>query len=204
LKTSLTARAARALACILVLACAAGVASTPAQAAGFHLFGSYADLDLGDEVPGIGFGYGIRMAYRWDLDLRATFYDSARVEGLGELFAEVGGLGLDDTVDFIPIDVGPRFNFTPSNAAGTVYVGAGASYFLLDAATSADDELGFYGMVGANFVLGGGPRFFVEGIYRFADGNIDTSTIPGLDRFDGIDIPLDGLALNFGIVFLKR
>jgi len=179
------------------------LAPAPAEAAGFQLFGSYFEPDLDGETVGIGFGYGFRIARPLDVDVRVTFFDTADSASLEGLFQNLGLPELDAGIDIHPIDLGLRYNFTPENPTGTVYVGAGVSYYLLDAVQEMDDELGFYAMVGA--VFGRGPAFFVEGMYRLADdGNIASDEIPGLEQFDGIDIGLDGPQVSFGILLRKR
>ena len=181
------------------------MAPAPAEAAGFQLFGSYFEPDLDGETVGIGFGYGFRIARPLDIDLRVTFFDTADSASLQGLWEMIDLPELDAGIDIHPIDIGLRYNFTPGNPAGTVYVGAGVSYYLLEAVQDVDDEVGLYAMVGAVFGGRSGPAFFVEGMYRVADdANIDSRDIPGLEGFDGIDFGLDGPQVSFGIVLRKR
>jgi hypothetical protein len=181
------------------------MAPAPAEAAGFQLFGSYFEPDLDGETVGIGFGYGFRIARPLDIDIRVTFFDTADSASLQGLWEMIDLPELDAGIDIHPIDIGLRYNFTPGNPAGTVYVGAGVSYYLLEAVQDVDDEVGLYAMVGAVFGGRSGPAFFVEGMYRVADdANIDSRDIPGLEGFDGIDFGLDGPQVSFGIVLRKR
>ena len=205
LRSSFSGAVIRASLVALVLLAVVAAVPAPAGAAGFQLFGSYFEPDLDGDTVGIGFGYGFRIARPLDVDLRATFFDTADSASLQGLFENIDLPELDAGVDIHPIDIGLRYNFTPENPTGTVYVGAGVSYYLLDAVQEIDDEFGLYAMVGALFGGASGPAFFVEGMYRFADeANISSAEIPGLERFDGIDIGLDGPQVSFGIVLRKR
>lgn len=176
----------------------------PAQAAGFQLFGSYFEPDLDGETVGIGFGYGFRIARPLDIDIRVTFFDTADSANLQGLWEKIDLPELDAGIDIHPIDIGVRYNFAPERP-NNLYIGAGVSYYMLEAVESVDDEIGLYAMVGATFGGRSGPAFFVEGMYRVADdGNIDSRNIPGLENFDGIDFGLDGPQVSFGILLRKR
>jgi hypothetical protein len=62
-----------------------------------------------------------------------------------------------------------------------------------------DDEVGWYGSVGLDFAREGSVGFFLEGLYRTAEGEV-TEDEEDVD-FERVTFDLDGFAANAGVVF---
>lgn len=185
------------------------LSAAPASASGFSIFGAYWDTDDLGDVAGGGIAFGIPVSGRFDIDLRATYYE----ELVDQSFSDALDALFDDDrvfersgVDVIPIEVGVRYNFNPEGYANG-YVGGGAGYYLLDSDFGElDDEFGPYVVLGGTFGRPGGIAFFVEGIYRKVEGSVeidpqDFDDIDDIDFIDDVDVDLDGLGANAGIIF---
>lgn len=168
------------------------LAGAPAVAGDLGLYGSYWDTDALGETAGGGAKFVIGdSAVRWELrgsffpDLTEDF-DQLVDDGAGEL-----------EVEAIVPEAGFAYNFAPGNTA-QFYLGAGLSYYLLDATdVELDDEVGYYGVAG--FSVGGagdGPAFFAELMYRSVEGTVEDE-----DLFDEVDVDLSGPSANVGILF---
>lgn len=76
----------------------------------------------------------------------------------------------------IPLELGLLIPLVRESQRVTPYVGAGLGYYLLDGdAPGLDDELGAYGVLGADIWLGRRWGLSVEGGYREVGGNLDLS-----------------------------
>jgi hypothetical protein len=174
-----------------------------AQASGLAIFGSYWDTEALDDTAGAGVKFSIPLGQTFNLDLRGTYYEPFDRDALSD---EVDDL-FDDEVDreifnseisIIPIEAG--FSFNLGQGAVRPTIGAGVSYFMLDHDRfSIDDEVGWYGSVGLDFARQGGVGFFLEGLYRSAEGEVNDDR-DDID-FDRVPIDLDGFAANAGVVF---
>ena len=166
--------------------------TVPASAGDLGIFGSYWDTDaLGNTVGG-GAKYSLGDA-GLRLELRGSYYpDLTR-----DLEALVEGARGDLEVEAIVPEVGVAFNFAPESST-QFYVGAGLSYYLLDAgAVDIDDQLGFYGLAGFSTGGGGdGVGFFAELLYRSVEATIRDRAI-----VESLDIDLSGPSLNLGVIF---
>jgi hypothetical protein len=183
--------------------------ASPAMAAGFHLYGSYWNSSDLDDAAGGGVKLAIPLGSRAHLALRGTYYEPFDEDALRDEFDDV----FDDVpgdpevfpseLQVIPIEAGFGFNLTPDSPVNFV-IEAGGTYFLLDldGPGDLDDEFGWYGSVGLELARSGGLGFFVEGIYRSAEGTVENED--DLDEIDfNNDVPfeLDGVAVNAGIVW---
>lgn len=174
-----------------------------AQASGLAIFGSYWDTEALDETAGAGVKLSIPLGQRFNLDLRGTYYEpfdrDALRDEIDDLFDdEVDREIFNSEISIIPIEAG--FSFSLGQGAVRPTLGAGVSYFMLDHDRfDLDDEVGWYGSVGLDFARQGGVGFFLEGLYRSAEGEVND------DRddvnFDRVPIDLDGFAANAGVVF---
>lgn len=178
--------------------------AAPAHATEFKIFGAYADTDVLGDTGGGGIGFGIPFNETLSLDLRATYLQELASDPLDGIFDfdDDNDVFTDSDINVIPIDVGLRFNFQRSGVVNP-YIGGGGTYFILDSdarGVEIDDELGFYGVVGARFGDDQGPAFFAEALYRTVEAS---ASFEGDDvDFDSeADIDLDGFAVNAGIVW---
>ena len=174
-----------------------------AQASGLSIFGSYWDTDALDDTAGAGVKFSLPMGERFNFDLRGTYYEpfdeDALEDELDDPFEdEVDREIFNSEVDIIPLEAG--FSLNLGQGAVQPTLGAGVSYFMLDHDNfDIDDEVGWYGSVGLNFARQGSVGFFLEGLYRSAEGEVNDDR-DDID-FDRIPIELDGLAANAGVVF---
>ena len=90
-------------------------------------------------------------------------------------------------------DWGFRFDFMKERKVNP-YIGVGGTYYFLESDLGeVDDELGFYGQLGLDFGFEN-FRFFIEGMYRQAEGTINNQ---GVDA----DIDFTGITANAGIAW---
>lgn len=174
-----------------------------AQASGLAIFGSYWDTEALDDTAGAGVKLSLPMGESFNFDLRGTYYEPFDREALrdeiDDIFDdEVDREIFDSEIDIIPLEAG--FSFNLGRGAVQPTLGAGVSYFMLDHDRfDIDDEVGWYGSVGLNFANQGSVGFFLEGLYRSAEGEV-TEDEDDVD-FDRVTIDLDGFAANAGVVF---
>ena len=190
---------------LMVLIC-----STPAaMASGFELFGSYWDTSDVDETFGGGIGFGIPFGETGlGLHLAATYYQELTDEPLDNLFDDEDDEDFfaEDSLEVLPVDVGLRYEFAPRGSVSP-WVGAGASYFLIDSTRDGidvDDETGFHVSLGSRFGASDGTNFFAEAVYRSTEATLVRREQPGnddIDLEDGVAIDLDGIAINAGVVW---
>ena len=178
---------------ILIVTAVVCLLSTSAWAGGFALFGSYWETSDADEAIGGGgrlsFGQGLSV------DLGFTYYretDGPSLEGRGE----------DYDLQVMPFDLGVRYLFDLDGIFDP-YLGAGVSYFIIDAeSVRTDDELGYYGQVGFELTLHRNMNLMVEVMYREADATLSwhgASTLP--EAVDRIDDGIGGFAANVGVLW---
>jgi hypothetical protein len=174
-----------------------------AQASGLAIFGSYWDTDALDDTAGAGVKLSLPMGQTFNFDLRGTYYEPFDREALSDEVDDIFDDEIDreifnSEIDIIPLEAG--FSFNLGQGAVQPTLGAGVSYFMLDHDRfDIDDEVGWYGSVGLNFANEGSVGFFLEGLYRTAEGEI-TDDEDDVD-FDRVTVDLDGFAANAGVVF---
>lgn len=174
-----------------------------AQASGLAIFGSYWDTEALDDTAGAGVKFSIPLGQTFNLDLRGTYYEPfdrrALRDEIDDLFDdEVDREIFDSEISIIPIEAG--FSFNLGQGAVRPTLGAGVSYFMLDHDRfDLDDEVGWYASVGLDFARRGRVGFFLEGLYRSAEGEVNDDR-DDID-FDSVPIDLDGFAANVGVVF---
>jgi hypothetical protein len=200
---------------ILLAVAALALASTPASATGFAIYGSGWNPDAVEDALGVGTSLSFPFGESGlGLDLRGSFYQEASVD--------LENIGDDDSVDIrdaglqiIPVDAALRYDFNNEGRAN-FYLGGGASYLFLDLdnGPNLDDEVGWLGFVGARFGDPDGLNFFLEGGYRgveatvraedlrdFFDDDDDGTSGPDEEIDEDVDINLDGAILNLGLVW---
>lgn len=200
---------------LLAVAASALVATAPASATGFAIYGSGWNPDAVEDALGVGTSLSFPFGESGlGVDLRGSFYQEASVD--------LENIGDDDAVDIrdaglqiIPVDAALRYDFNNEGRAN-FYLGGGASYLFLDLddGPDLDDEVGWLGFVGARFGDPDGLNFFLEGGYRaveatvraedlrdFFDDDDDGTQGPGEEIDEDVDINLDGAMLNLGLVW---
>ncbi|HVS15741.1 MAG TPA: outer membrane beta-barrel protein [Thermoanaerobaculia bacterium] len=190
-----------AIALFLLLAPAAGASGS------FSLFASYWDTDDLDETFGGGLAFGVPLGERFALDLRAGYYERLKSgnfdELLDDLFDDDESIFRENSIEIIPVEVGLRYQFTPRERVN-VYVGGGLGYYLLAADRGGvDDEVGGYGLLGAQLGNPDGLSFVVEGQYRKIEGSIRNrdGELGNRDIVDEVPFDLDGVAVNAGLAW---
>jgi hypothetical protein len=189
---------------LATLALALLIPASSALASGLSIYGSYWDTDALDDTAGAGVKFSIPLGQTLNLDLRGTYYEPFDRDALQD---EIDDLFDDDNPDreifdseisIIPIEAGLSFNLGQSSIQPSI--GAGVSYFLLDSDLGEiDDEVGWYANAALDFASQGSVGFFLEGIYRSAEGEVNEDE-DDVD-FDRVTFDLDGFAANAGVVF---
>jgi hypothetical protein len=194
----------------LALAAAVLLLAPTALADGaFRAYGSYWNVDDLDDSAGAGVAVSFPLGTAWALDLRGTYYEQFDEENFfDQLFDDDENPFLANSIDVAPLELGLSYQF---QNPGYVQprLGGGVTYFLLDTDRGeVDDEAGFYVLGGLDFGAEDGFGFFVDGVYRSAEGDVESSPtdfeeiddIEGID-FDNVTIDLDGFAVNAGVVW---
>jgi hypothetical protein len=161
----------------------------PAKAADVGVFGSYWDTKDADQ----GYGAGAKVDFARFLELRASYFSDVTSNN------PVPGRG-DFKVRVVPLEGGLVYKFAP-NERFTPYLGAGASYLLLDTNRgNIDNELGWYAVGGADIKTDHGFGVMLEAIYRSVDSTIrDRGTDTTVDT--RVDLQLRGFGANVGLVW---
>jgi hypothetical protein len=193
------------LLCISALTLLSAAASTPAQAAGFEVFGSYWNTSDIDDTFGGGLSFAVPLGSSGlDLQFRGTYYQELTDEPVGNLFDDDEGFFEEESLEVLPVDVGLRYNFSESGVFNP-WIGGGGSYMFLDSTregVDVDDETGFWVAVGSRFGDRNGTRFFAEALYRSTEATVRRDLPNDDDDIDDdVDIDLDGVAVNAGLIF---
>lgn len=187
---------------LVAIAVAAVLATAPASARGFSLYGSYWDTDQAGEAVGGGLSFEIPINERVGVDLRGAWYSQGELENPfdeGDTFTE-------RDLNLAPVEAGLRFNFNPSGTFSP-YVGGGFSYIFMDLDSDrfeVDDETGWYALGGARIGDGAGVDLLAEIAYRKAEATVSDSGLTPVDEFDleeDVALDIDGPGVNLGVVW---
>ncbi len=195
---------------VLAILTALAVFATPAEAQ-FKIYGSYWNTDDVGDTFGGGLGFDIPFGESGlSLSLAGTYYQELSDEPIGNLFDPDEGVFKKESLEVVPFDVGLHYNFQP-HGNFSPWIGAGGTYFLLDTTSNqfeVEDETGWHASAGATFGQPGRTNFFAEAIYRSTESTLrrtSESDFPDpSDLADEVDIDLDGLAVNAGLVWRFR
>lgn len=188
--------------CLFVVTALCYAGSAAAQ--GFALYGAYWDTDKAEE----GFGPGASLSFgrTWALDLRASYFQELNNHALDNLFDD-DEVFRDNGISVLPLEVGVRYTFQPDSRVSP-HLGGGIGYYILDSELGdPKDEAGYYLTVGSTFGDSRGPSFYIEGIYRKAEGTVEVDPEDlgdlGDIEFNGaeVDLDLDGFGVNAGLVW---
>lgn len=190
---------------LAALALALLLPASGALASGLSIYGSYWDTDALDDTAGAGVKFSIPLGQTLNLDLRGTYYEpfdrDALQDEIDDLFdpdENVDREIFDSEIDIIPLEAGLSFNLGQASIQPSI--GAGVSYFMLDSDRGEiDDEVGWYANAALNFANQGSVGFFLEGLYRSAEGEV-TEDEEDID-FERVTFDLDGFSANAGVVF---
>ena len=174
---------------VLVLVGCLVLTAAPAWAGGaFSLFGTYGQINDYNST----FGGGARLTLGGEsfvVDLTGTWYPS--VNGTA---VKTGDGAIFGQIQLIPFDLGLRWIFAPGSELRP-YVGAGASYALVDfSGGDSDDEFGYYLLAGFHIFGWGNGGMYVEGMYRWLDGHFYVGGVEYEER-------VGGFAGTFGVSF---
>lgn len=179
-------------------------AVAPVSATEFQLYGSYWDTTDVDATGGGGVGFSFPVAPVFAIDVRATYYQEIENAAFDAIFDEDEEVFQEFGLEVLPIEAGVRFNFLPDGEFVRPWVGGGGSYMMIDTTNDrfdVDDEIGFYGTLGADFGDNDGFGFFAEALYRSTEATIteDPNDDDDLDIDDDVSIDLDGISFNAGL-----
>lgn len=183
------------------------ICASPAMATGFEVFGSYWNTSDVDDTFGGGVALGIPLGETGlGLKFRGTYYQELTDEPFDNLFDDDEPFFEDESLEILPIDAGLSYSFGRGETFNP-WIEAGVTYFLLDTTREGfevDDETGFHVAVGSAFGNPDGVNFFVEGLYRSTEATFVRRERRGnddIDLEDEVNIDLDGIAVNAGIVW---
>ena len=172
---------------VLVVACLTLRAAPAWAGGGFHLFGTYGEVN---EWTKSG-GFGARLSVGGEklvVDLTATWFP----EESGKIGYH-GGQAFYDDLQIAPVELGLRYVFSPGQT-WRPYIGGGVSYFVADLNVgSVDDEAGFYGMLG--LIRHGAGTIGAYGEVLFRQAELSYQVAHGVT----IDEDVGGLAGVIGV-----
>ena len=159
---------------------------------------AFMDAEEADDDVGANVRLSLDVGESWNIDLRASFFN-------GHGFVQpVRTVNIEAT----PIDLGLSYDFNPAGRVSP-YVGGGVSYMLFK--SSADntvlgetepsrvkDEPGWYALIGVKGPLGGRIGFYLEGVYRQVETDVQGD---GLAAFDSISVDFAGAGAAAGLSF---
>lgn len=175
--------------------------SAASYATSLSFFASYWDTDRLDEAFGGGIGVGIPIGPVVELDLRATYLEELTDDPIDGIFDDDEDVFEETSVELLPLDLGLRFNFHRVGVFNP-YVGAGGTYYLLDVdgrGADIDDEVGYYGLVGARFGDDDGVGFFTELLYRKVQATVVGDDPDDFDLDNEVSFDLDGFSAQLGL-----
>jgi hypothetical protein len=148
---------------VLVVACLTLMAAPAWAGGGFHLFGTYGEVNEWTEAG----GFGARLSVGGEklvADLTATWFP--------ETHGKIGCHGDEkyyDHIQIAPVEVGLRYVFSPGKI-WRPYIGGGVSFIVADINVgSVDDDAGYYGLLGLLRHGSGTMGFYGEVVYRQAE-----------------------------------
>jgi hypothetical protein len=173
---------------VLLAAIVLTLVSSPSWASSFAVFGAGWDTKDADRAMGAG----VKARFGW-LDLRATYF--------ADVTADTDPEHLDFEIRSIPLEIGVALPLGPHDGSFAPYLGAGGGYYNLDTNRGeVDDEVGWYGLAGADFGDTMGPRFNLEVMYRNMEGTVtDENEITDPDISGQVNFDLSGFAVNAGL-----
>jgi len=181
------------------------VCASPAMAADFKLFGSYWDTsDLGSASGGgVGFGFPLGSS-PLSIDFSGTYFRQLSDRPLHNLFSDETSSGFfsRNSIRVVPIDATLKWHFI-NDSNIEPWIGAGATYFLLDSSRSGvdfNDETGWNAGAGLRIGQQHGANFFADAIYRNTKATVrrnDTS----VSLVDRESLKLDGFGANVGVLW---
>jgi Outer membrane protein beta-barrel domain len=178
--------------------------AVPASAMDFSIYGSYWDTDVAGDTAGGGISMGVPFNNVLALDLRATYFEELSGEPLGNAFDSNDPVFRKQGLNVTPLSLGLRVNFG-ADQRFRPYASGGLSYFLLDSDFGeVNDEVGYYGALGAAIGNPDGVSFFAEAIYRSAEGEVkldpeELADIRDISVRDHATFDLDGVGVNAGL-----
>lgn len=199
-----------------LVAVAALLAPAPATAWDLTIMAAGWETDALDDVGGAGVRLSWAMTESVTFDIGAYYIEELRgtIKDYGNAIVDLEGSDafVEDGFEVIPVDIGFRLG-RPG-----IYIGAGGSYYQIDAPTSVvvvdpvlgpvtvpiadvDDEVGYYGLIGWEF----GSRktkVFIEAMYRSVEGTVTNSDIADFEVAENrVALDLSGPQFNAGFTF---
>jgi opacity protein-like surface antigen len=186
-----------------------GLCALPALAQGsaFTLYGAYTDPKDGGNAfgGGLGFEWGI-------LQIRGTYFDDVKAKDFENSGCPPVCVFGHPKISDIPVEVGLKFRF-PSDVV-TPFLGGGVGYHFLRLSNNnaldangnrlhdeINDEVGWYAMLGADFMTSSNFGIFVEGNYRWIRGTVKSRGNQIIGVRDRVDLQLGGPGANVGLVW---
>jgi hypothetical protein len=193
-------RAFLSLSLLALLAVPAG-----AVTGGIGVHAGWVDMDDAGDDAGWGLLANFGVSPHVDIQVRMTDFRSLVVDFTDDDFPPgqmlpTRGFEYQSTL----VDLGFTYNFRKDGRAFTPFVGGGGTYYLLDSTPDSNgrinDEYGWYGLAGLDFMFAERWGAYVEGMWRDAK-----MTIRG-DGFDfagpvDVGVDLNGPQVNLGIKF---
>lgn len=176
----------------------AGCGMTYANGLGF--FATYWDAKDLDSAIGAGAKLQMEMAPNVALELRGSY--------LPEFEDEKGGLTM--TLDVIPLEADLVLQFPVAPDQMKIYVGGGVGYYMIDgeleggggtADFDPDDEVGYFALAGAEFIMSPQVSLFAEAKYTFLE--VEEGEVTYEDEsveLEDLEGEMDGFGANIGLL----
>ncbi len=176
----------------IMMVVVAMTAQTALAGFGIGVFGSYWDpKDPDESFLGGGAKAQFGLNPNLKIELRASWLTFEEDDG-----------GFSLRLNTLPLEVGAVFSLMPGETFNP-YVGGGIGYYMFGAEVkaggesetlTADNEFGFYGILGAEFQLS-------DTISIFGEAKYTAVTLKEVEGFGKVDAKLDGIGANLGLLF---
>jgi hypothetical protein len=193
-------RAFLSLSLLALLAVPAG-----AVTGGIGVHAGWVDMDDAGDDAGWGLLANFGVSPHVDIQLRMTDFRSLVVDFTDDDFPPGQvlpnrGFEYQSTL----VDFGFSYNFRKDGRAFTPFVGGGGTYYLLDSTPDSNgrvnDEYGWYGLAGLDFMFAERWGAYVEGMWRDAKMTIRGDGF-GIGGPVDVGVDLNGPQVNLGIKF---
>ena len=194
-------RAFLALSLLTLLAVPAGAVS-----GGIGIHAGWVNMDDAGDDAGWGILANFGASPRVDIQVRMTDFRSLVVDfddaaNLPEDIDILRGFEFQSTL----IDLGFSYNFRKDGRAFTPFVGGGGTYYLLDSTPDShgriNDEYGWYGIAGLDFIFAERWGVYLEGMWRDAKMTIRGDGFGVGTGPTDLGVDLNGPQVNLGIKF---
>jgi hypothetical protein len=181
------------------------VCASPAMAVDFKIFGSYWNTNDLSDTAGGGVGLGFPLGESpFSIGVSGTYYRQLSDRPLHNLVSDNTNQNFfsRNSIRVTPVDAQLQFRF-PGNGYVEPWIGAGATYFVLNSSRSGLDfsnETGWNAGAGLRIGQRQGANFFADAIYRNTKATVRHSG-DSVSLVDRESLSLDGFGVNAGFLW---